>query len=45
MDQTLLWDARIGDKPVLPGVYIWSAQVKKLDGNLEWISGDVTVLR
>jgi len=46
-DETKGWDgkaARGGDK-VMPGVFVWTAKVRYLDGTSEVLSGDVTVVR
>ncbi|MCZ2100162.1 MAG: gliding motility-associated C-terminal domain-containing protein [Chitinophagales bacterium] len=39
------WDGKFGGKDVVPGVYIWTAQIVHSDGREETFSGDVTVVR
>lgn len=42
---SLGWDATVKGKAVLPGVYVWHAQLALQDGSLVTEKGDVTVLR
>ncbi len=44
-DQQMLWNARVGAKSVLPGVYIWAARIRLVDGTKTWVYGDVSVVR
>ncbi|MCZ2100329.1 MAG: gliding motility-associated C-terminal domain-containing protein, partial [Chitinophagales bacterium] len=39
------WDGKFGGKDVVPGVYIWTAQIVHSDGREETFSGDVTLVR
>ncbi|MCC6413082.1 MAG: gliding motility-associated C-terminal domain-containing protein [Saprospiraceae bacterium] len=41
------WDGKAahGGEKVMPGVFVWTAQVRYLDGTSEVLSGDVTVVR
>jgi hypothetical protein len=39
------WDGRYRGKEMQPGVFVWYAEVEYLDGVVERISGDVTVVR
>jgi gliding motility-associated-like protein len=39
------WSGDYNGYPVNPGVYVWYAEVEWLDGHIENIAGDVTVLR
>jgi hypothetical protein len=41
------WDGKAarGGETVMPGVYVWTARVRYLDGTSEVLSGDVTVVR
>lgn len=38
------WDGRSDGKSVIPGVYIWYAQLKLTDGSVKLVHGDVTVV-
>lgn len=44
-DPALGWDGRWKDQVVMPGVYVYWAEVEFADGSMEIFSGDVTVLR
>ncbi|MBK9336697.1 MAG: gliding motility-associated C-terminal domain-containing protein [Lewinellaceae bacterium] len=44
-DYQLGWDGRYRGKEMPPGVFVWYAEVEYLDGVVERISGDVTVVR
>lgn len=37
------WDGRVNGKKVNPGVYVWVASIRYIDGEIENISGDVTI--
>jgi len=37
------WDGRVNGKKVNPGVYVWVARIRYIDGEIENISGDVTI--
>jgi len=39
------WDGRYRGQPVLPGVYVWYAEVEYHDGFVLRVQGDVTVVR
>jgi len=39
------WKGTYNGKPVNPGVYVWYAEVEWLDGFVQNIAGDVTVIR
>ena len=39
------WDGSKNGNPLLPGVYAWLAEVEFLDGETEFLSGDLTLLR
>jgi hypothetical protein len=39
------WDGYYKEKPVLPGVYVYVAEVELLPGNFVLIKGDITVVR
>ena len=41
----LLWDGRFRDKPALPGVYIYRAEVLFLNGDRDTYVGDITLIR
>lgn len=38
------WDGLIEGKIGFPGVYIWRAEVELVDGSIEWIFGDITLI-
>jgi gliding motility-associated-like protein len=39
------WNGTFRGKVIDVGVYVWMAEVEWADGNVEWIKGDVTVVR
>ena len=39
------WNGKLGGRAIIPGVYIWVAQVVHRDGREETFSGDVTLVR
>lgn len=39
------WNGRLNGGPVAPGVYVWSAQLKFLDGEKALLSGEVAVIK
>ena len=39
------WNGMVGNQPVNPGVYVWIAQVRYIDGEVEQITGDITVFK
>jgi len=42
------WDGNFAEKPMMPGVYVYTIKVKYTDGNVEreeLLAGDVTILR
>ncbi|MFN0035193.1 MAG: gliding motility-associated C-terminal domain-containing protein, partial [Saprospiraceae bacterium] len=43
-DDALGWDGTFRGSPLNPGVFIWAAEVEFVDGQVEVIYGDVTVL-
>ncbi len=43
--QQMSWDGSINDAMVNSGVYIWTAEVELIDGSVEFINGNVTMLR
>jgi len=44
-DETIgFWDGNVKGKKVNSGVYIWIAKVELVDGSIQYLSGDVTVL-
>ncbi|MFZ4633702.1 MAG: gliding motility-associated C-terminal domain-containing protein [Saprospiraceae bacterium] len=44
-DESAGWDGEIKGDPALPGVYMYYAQVRFIDGQVEQFTGDVTVVR
>ncbi len=44
-DNSRAWDGRRDGKVVLPGVYTWMLQVELVDGSVQKLQGDVTVIR
>ena len=44
-DESIGWDGKFRGQNVLPGVYVWKADIRYLDDIIETRSGDVTVLR
>ncbi len=44
-NSTMGWDATFHGKKVLPGVYIWKASLRYIDGVVEGYVGDITVLK
>ncbi|MBK8920172.1 MAG: VCBS repeat-containing protein [Saprospirales bacterium] len=44
-DNTLAWDGTWKGRAVQAGVYIWSLEIEMVDGGLERLSGEVTVVR
>ncbi len=44
-DEAAGWDGSYRGRPVLPGVYVWYARVRMLDGTVLLKKGDVTVVR
>jgi gliding motility-associated-like protein len=42
---TKCWDGSYNDKPVIAGVYVWRATLRFIDGTLEYITGNLTVIR
>lgn len=44
-ESSMAWRGSYGDQMVNPGVYVWYAEVEWLDGHIEHLAGDVTVLR
>jgi hypothetical protein len=39
------WDGKYKDQDVMPGVYVWHAEIVQLDGSVIVEKGDVTVVR
>lgn len=39
------WNGLFNGEPVLPGVYVWMAEITFLDDLTEFFSGDITVIR
>ena len=37
------WDGHVSGQKVNPGVYVWVARIRYIDGEIENISGDVTI--
>ncbi|MFZ4632663.1 MAG: hypothetical protein ACOYNO_00510 [Saprospiraceae bacterium] len=44
-DESVGWDGTFQADPVNPGVFIWQAKVRFIDGETEVFAGDVTVVR
>jgi len=44
-DHQLGWDGRYRGKEMQPGVFVWYAEVEYVDGQIERLQGDVTVVR
>ena len=44
-DPALGWDGTFRGKPLDPGVYVYWAKVKFVDGTVEVFKGDVTLIR
>lgn len=44
-DGLAFWDGRVEGKPVTPAVFTWQAEILFKDGETEWFSGTVTVVR
>ena len=44
-DESMGWDGSFRGQPMNPGVYVWQAVVKFIDGVTETFAGDVTVYR
>ncbi|MBK6995155.1 MAG: gliding motility-associated C-terminal domain-containing protein [Lewinellaceae bacterium] len=44
-DETLGWDGTFRGSPLTPAVFVWAAEVEYIDGEVEVIYGDVTVVR
>jgi hypothetical protein len=44
-DPSVGWDGSFRGVPMQPGVYVWVAHVRFIDGVLEQYSGDVTIVR
>jgi CHU_C Type IX secretion signal domain len=44
-DPSAGWDGRFRNEIVQPGVYVYAFEIVLLDGRIEQVSGDVTVLR
>jgi hypothetical protein len=44
-DESGGWNGEIQGDPALPGVYMYHAQVRFIDGAVERFTGDVTVVR
>ncbi len=44
-DESLGWDGSFRGSPVTPAVFVWAAEVEYLDGEVEVVYGDVTVVR
>jgi gliding motility-associated-like protein len=38
------WDGTHKGKQVVSGVYVWKASLRFIDGNLEYVTGNVTVI-
>lgn len=44
-DSNLGWDGTLKGNPLLPGVYAFIAEIVRVDGKIETVSGEVTLLR
>jgi gliding motility-associated-like protein len=44
-DPTKGWNGRFKDVTVNPGVFVYTAEVEYIDGVVEVVTGDVTVVR
>jgi hypothetical protein len=44
-DAYAAWDGKINGQPANPAVFSWQAQVLFKDGEAEWLSGTVTLVR
>ena len=44
-DDSLGWDGTFRGSPLSPAVFVWAAEVEYIDGEVEVIYGDVTVIR
>ena len=41
----LLWDGRVNGEPVNPGVFVYRISARFIDGTIEDIGGDITIMR
>ncbi|MCB0639520.1 MAG: gliding motility-associated C-terminal domain-containing protein [Lewinella sp.] len=39
------WNGRAHDQLLQPGVFVWAAEIRTPDGQTQWVSGDVTLMR
>ena len=44
-DESLGWDGTFRGSPLMPAVFVWAAEVEFIDGEVEVIYGDVTIVR
>jgi len=44
-DDSFGWDGTFRGSPLTPAVFVWVAEVEFIDGEVEVIYGDVTVIR
>lgn len=44
-DESLGWDGTFQGTAVMPAVFVWMAEIEFLDGEIEFILGDITLIR
>jgi hypothetical protein len=44
-DNRIGWDGTYKDKAMTPGVYVYFAEVEYVDGEVEVLKGDLTLIR
>ncbi len=44
-DTTIGWDGSFKGEPLNPGVFIWTAEVESVDGNVRFYKGSTTLIR
>jgi hypothetical protein len=44
-DPTATWDGKVSGQPAPPAVFVWQAQILFKDGDSEWRTGTVTLVR
>lgn len=44
-EETLGWDGRINNQRLQTGVYVFVAEIEFIDGKVEWLKGDLTLVR
>jgi len=41
--ESIIWDGKSHDKTILPGVYIYLAEITDSSGSKRYVSGDLTI--